>query len=405
VDVKRFQSAEFGEPYRDRATGWDFWAFRPVPIPREFALTAETVLALSTADMALGRLAGAGRQVHDPDIFLRPYLTREAVASSRIEGTQASLSDVFQADASDEEATNPDVREVQNYRRAMEVGLAELAARPLVGSVVCEIHRVLMQAVRGEQRRPGEFRETPVWIGSPTDAAETAVFVPPLPREMLLAWRDWEEFANSEPRLPKLVQCAFLHYQFETIHPFGDGNGRLGRLLIVFYLVHRAALPAPLLYISSYFERNRRDYYDRLQAVRERGEMQEWLQFFLTAVAAQADDGIVRAELMHDLRERYRADLAGSRSRAVEVVDLLFENPILSARRVADRLGVTVQGAHRLVRQLEERGWLDAIGSLGRGGRAYWVATEILDAISDPRESEAPPVPRQLTVSPPTGDA
>jgi Fic family protein len=309
-------------------------------------------------------------------------MTREALASSRIEGTQASLSDVFQAEASDEVPLSSDVQEVANYIAAMDVGLQ--SDLPFVGRAVQEIHERLMHGIRGESKRPGEFRTRPVWIGSPTDDPETAVFVPPLPNEVTAAWRDWEEFANSEPRMPKLIQCAFLHYQFETIHPFFDGNGRLGRLLIVFYLVKRARLQRPLLYLSSYLEQNRREYYDRLQSVRERGELQEWFQFFLTAVAVQADDAIQRAERLYDLRENYRGELAGSRTRAVEVVDLLFENPVVTARRVATRLGASHQGALNLLRQLEALGWLTNLGTFGRGGRTYWMASDVFSAMSEP---------------------
>jgi cell filamentation protein, protein adenylyltransferase len=237
----------------------------------------------------LGRLVGAGRQLPDPHIFVRPYVTREALASSRIEGTVASLPDVLQAEATPETPATGDIREVLNYMAAMDQGLSHLPELPLVHRVVTDIHAVLLSDVRVRSRAPGQFRREPVWIGSPTsDSPEASVYVPPFPAEMLEAWRDWEEFANTEPRLPKLVQCALLHYQFETIHPFLDGNGRIGRLLIVLFLLHRAFLPAPLLYISAYLEEFRRDYYERLQGVRERGEMQEWLQFFFSAVAVQA---------------------------------------------------------------------------------------------------------------------
>jgi Fic family protein len=382
MDETRFLDASFGAPYR--SIGWSYSAFDPAPIPRSLELNTESVLALSIADAALGRLAGAGRQLHDPNLFVRPYITREALASSRIEGTQASLSEVFQADASDEGVTL-DVREVWNYRAAMEDGLTALATEPIAGRLVRQIHGVLLQGVRGEGRNPGEFRDTPVWIGSPTDTPENAVYVPPFRPEMLEAWRDWEEFANSRPRIPILVQCALLHYQFETIHPFFDGNGRLGRLLIVFFLIERGLLPAPLLYISSFLEENRREYYERLQSVRERGQIQEWLQFFLTAVSVQAEDAGARVETLVDLRESYRAQLAGSRSRAVEVVDLLFANPIIAARRVQQTLGVTNQGAHNLIRQLEQRGWLRQLPTVGRGGRNLWLAPEVFAAVEEPR--------------------
>lgn len=387
MDPDRFVNHDYGEPYRDPVTGWDYWAFRPKPIPRQLDLESETVLALSAADAALGRLVGAGRQLPDPHVFVRPYVTREALASSRIEGTVASLSDVLQAEATPEAPATGDVREVLNYMNAMDRGLTHLPDLPLVHRVVTDIHGVLLADVRGRSRAPGRFRTEPVWFGSPTtDAPETSVYVPPFPREMLEAWRDWEDFANAstQPRLPKLVQCALLHYQFETIHPFLDGNGRIGRLLIVLFLLHRAFLPAPLLYTSAYLEEHRRDYYERLQAVREQGEMQEWLRFFFAAVSVQAEDATARAETLVDLREKYRAELAGSRSRAPEVVDLFFANPFLTARRVQTALGISNQGAHSLLRQLEQRGWLQRMGTIGRGGRNYWNAHEIFDVVSDP---------------------
>ena len=371
VNAVDFRDTTFGELYQP--LGSDYSAFRPASMPRALILEPETVMALSLADAALGRLAGAGRQLHDPSMFLRPYMTREALASSRIEGTQASLSEVLQADANEEPSptanVTANVREVWNYRAAMEAGVRQLPELPLVRRAVCDIHGVLLRGVRGETRQAGAFRKRPVWIGSPTDSPENAIFVPPFEPEMLKAWRDWEQFANTNVRLPILVQCALLHYQFETIHPFLDGNGRLGRLLIVFFLIHRGVLPAPLLYLSAYLEEYRREYYERLQAVRERAEVQEWLQFFLTAVAVQAEDAVARAEHLHDLREEYRSQLAGSRSRAVEVVDLLFVNPFITVRRVANLLGVTAQGASNLIRQLEARGWLEMVGQFGRGGR------------------------------------
>lgn len=400
VNETEFRDSTFGELYR--AVGADFSAFKPAKMPRALILDPETVLALSSADAALGRLAGAGRQLHDPAMFLRPYITREALASSRIEGTQASLSEVLQADANEERSSTANVtanvREVWNYRAAMETGLRQLPDLPLVRRMVCDIHGVLLRGARGEAKQAGAFRNSPVWIGSPTDSPETAIFVPPFESEMLVAWRDWEQFANSTVRLPILIQCALLHYQFETIHPFLDGNGRVGRLLIVFFLIHRGVLPAPLLYISSYLEEYRREYYERLQAVRERAAIQEWLQFFLTAVAVQAEDAVARAEHLHDLREQYRSQLAGSRSRAVEVVDLLFVNPFVTVRRVANLLGVTPQGASNLIRQLEERGWLEMVGQFGRGGRNNWVAPDIFDAMSDPAPPRRPD-PLILTIS------
>ena len=379
-----YKAPEIGVPRRGVGR-WGFWYFCPQPLPRVLDLAADTVMALSSADTALGRLAGVARLLRDPHLLVRPYVTREALASSRIEGTQASLSEVFQAVASGGSSPDSNVREVENYIRAMETGLRLLETLPISNRVLRAIHATLLQDVRGRERRPGEFRDTPVWIGSPTDTPENATFVPPLAGEMQDALADWERFANEAPRLPMLVRCALLHYQFETIHPFLDGNGRLGRLLIVFFLMQQGRLPAPLLYLSSYLEDHRLEYYERLQAVRERGELQEWIQFFLTAVAEQAEDAVERAEQLVDLRERYRVALAGSRSRAAEVVDLIMENPIISSHTIQQRLQVTNQGAHNLILQLERRGWIERLGRFGRGGRQFWVAPAVFDALNRPR--------------------
>jgi len=362
---------------------WGFYRFVPEPVPRNLALDTETILALSAADTALGRLAGAGRLLPNPHLLVNPYMTREAVASSRIEGTQASLSEVLEANATGRSTPGTDVREVQNYIAAFNAGLNLMRSMPLCLRLIREVHEVLMQGVRGQERRPGEFRTTPNWIGSPTDTPENASFVPPLPDEMGPLLDDLERFLNEEARLPTLVRCGLAHYQFETIHPFLDGNGRLGRLLAVFYLVQRDLLPQPLLYLSAYFEAHRGDYYDRLQLAREKGELQEWLQFFLTAVAVQATDAIERAERLADIRERYRRTLASTRSRAPEVVELLMANPFITVRNVQEDLGVTQPGALNLLRGLERRGWLREMGTIGRGGRTVWVAPEVLSVIAD----------------------
>lgn len=290
---------------------------------------------------------------------------------------------MLEANATGRSAPGSDVREVQNYIAAFNAGLQLLRSMPLCLRLIREVHATLMEGVRGQERRPGEFRTTPNWIGSPTDTPENATFVPPLPDEMSPALDDLERFLNEDVRLPALVRCALAHYQFETIHPFLDGNGRLGRLLAVFYLVQQDLLPQPLLYLSAYFETHRGDYYDRLQAVRERGQLQEWLQFFLTAVAVQATDAIERAERLADLREGYRQALASSRSRASEVVELLMANPFVTVRNVQAALSITQPGALNLLRGIEKRGWLRDMGTIGRGGRSVWVAEEVLSVIAD----------------------
>jgi Fic family protein len=382
VKPDQFTAPEFGRVTKKPGDRWAFWYFQPASMPRDLVMAPRTVLALSKADAALGRLSGVGRLIKDPSILVEPYLTREAVASSRIEGTQASLSDVFRAEAGARVDEDDDVQEVVNYQRALYRGIALLEKLPISGRLILEVHKVLLSGVRGQEKYPGEFRRTPVWIGSPTDSPDTAAFVPPLPEHVGDALADWERFVNETDGLPVLVVCALMHYQFETIHPFLDGNGRVGRLLIMLLLIERKVLELPLLYISAYMEQNRREYYDRLQAVRERGEIQEWLQYFLTAVHRQASDAEARAGKLVDLREEYRARLQRKKSRVIEVAELLFANPFVTVKRVENALAVTNQGARNLIDSLEKSGILRKAGASGRGGRVFWVADDVFEAIN-----------------------
>src|SRR5712691_7859702 len=262
-----------------------YYAFHPAPVPRKLKLQTELVLALSEADQALGRLTSLGRLLPNPHILIRPYLRRYAVASTRIEVTQSSLSDVLSAEAQLLVETE-DQREVLNYVRAFEHGLNRLPSPPLSKRLIREMHAELLAGGRGEGATPGEFRRSQNWLGGTNPS--NALFVPP-PVDLLEdALDDFEAFLHDELRIPLLVRCALAHFQFETIHPFLDGNGRLGRLLIVFYLIERGAIGQPLLYLSAYFERNRDEYVACLQGVRERGDLDAWLSFFLRGVATQA---------------------------------------------------------------------------------------------------------------------
>jgi Fic family protein len=343
-------------------------------------------MLLSDADAALGRLAGAGRLLPDPHLLVNAYITREAVASSRIEGTQASVTEVFDATVTGTSA-RADIQEVRNYIVALEHGLCRLSdGFPVSLRLIREMHGILLTDVRGQERTPGEFRRSQNWISSPDNRPETARFVPPTVDEMWKALDDWEKYLHdAAPQLPLLIRCALLHYQFETIHPFLDGNGRLGRLFIILYLVVWGRLPAPLLYISSYFDQRKGDYYDRLQHVRERGEIKEWLDFFLRGVAGQAIDAIGRAEVLADLRERYRLALQGSRSRAIEVADMLFANPVITVRAVQDRLRISQPGAANLLNTLTASGIVKRVGE-GPGTRHRWYADEILRVLDPQRD-------------------
>jgi Fic family protein len=354
----------------------------PALVPRALTLAPETIMLLSEADAALGRLAGAGRLLPDPHLLVNAYMTREAVASSRIEGTQASVTEVFDA-AVTGKPPREDVQEVRNYIQALRHGLSRLdGGFPISLRLIREMHNRLLTGVRGQERTPGEFRQTQNWISSPDNQPRTARFVPPTVAEMWQALDDWEKYIHDEqPKLPLLIRCALLHYQFETIHPFLDGNGPLGRLFIILYLVSLGRLPTPLLYISSYFDQRKDEYYDRLQFVRERGEITEWLNFFLAGIAGQATDAVARAEELADHREQYRLRLQGSRSRAIEVVDLLFANPIMTVRAVQDVLGVSQPGATNLLRTLASVGIVEEVGE-GPGIRHRWFAEDILRVLA-----------------------
>lgn len=384
MDRTRYTDQTFGRVVRTPGPhGYE--AYLPAPMPRSLQLGEDVVAALSEADRALGRLAGAGRLLPNPHLLVQPYLAREALASSQIEGTQASLSDVLEIGAEGEESSDRDVREVQNYIAAFEVGRALLSDLPLSLRLLRAMHERLLRGVRGAERDPGHFRTTQNWIGPPGCGLADAVFVPPPHGEpMWDALTDWERYLNDdEVRIPPLVVAALAHYQLETIHPFVDGNGRLGRLIITLFLIERGELPEPLLYLSPYFERDRGRYYSHLQAVRERGALQEWLVYFLQGVALQARDALTRVERLVDLQARYRELMVADRSQAGAIIDLLFASPFATTRRVMEALDVTNQGANNLLRRLEQLGVVVVARRRGRGGRITWLAPDILAAIAD----------------------
>lgn len=380
VDAERYADTRFGRPVAT-VGAHGYVAFHPSPIPRSVEISPENLLRLADAEAALGRLAGAGRLLPHPQLLVGPYLRREAVSSTRIEGTQASLAEVFDAEASDL-PLGPDVEEVINYVRAMEAGLRRLSTLPVSTRLIREMHAVILAGVRGRERQPGELRTTQNWIGPPGATITTATFVPPPPEEVGALLDDLERFVHEPPETPPLVQAALLHYQFETIHPFLDGNGRLGRLLVVFFLVVRDRLPEPLLYLSPYFEARRDRYYDALQGVRERGDFDRWLALFLDAVCAQAADAVTRAERLTDLREQYRVEVQTStRGAANQVVDLAFEQPVLTARAVERRLTITRPAALNALRHLADLGILVEVPA-GPRGRLRWRAESILTVLT-----------------------
>ncbi len=381
MDPQRYASTPFGEARRTIGPH-GYVAYFPAPIPRAVELPASTTRLLADAEASLGRLAGVGRFLPSPNLLVRPYLLREALSSTRIEGTRATMAEVFEVDASGE-TPNPDVEEVVAYMDALGWGLEQVDSLPLGTRLMRGMHRRLMAGVRGRGRTPGELRTTQNWIEAPSSTIETADFVPPPPEELPGLLTDWERFANEDAEMPLLIRNALLHSQFETIHPFLDGNGRLGRLLLVFFLVSRGRLPAPLLYLSAYLERDRQRYYGALQSVQETGDAMPWIEMFLIAVETQASDAVWRAERIIELRERYRGMAATmGTANGLALVDLVCENPLVTTRLVEERLGVSRPTAVRLLRQLEQRGVLSE-GRSGLRGQRRYVAPELMEAVTD----------------------
>ncbi len=358
-------------------------AFVPDPLPPALVWTPALVSALSDADRAVGRLAGEGGRLPSPHVLIRPFVRREAVLSSRIEGTQATLGELLAAEAGAVVSRSPaDLREVANYVVALEYGIKRLLKLPLSLRLVRELHARLMEGVRGDQATPGEFRRSQNWIGPPGCTLSNATYVPPPPSEMMNCLGAWEKFLHVT-NLPPLVQVGLVHSQFEAIHPFLDGNGRIGRLLITLYLVERGILPTPLLYLSAFFEATRRDYYDRLLAVTERGEWEAWIEYFLNGVAHQAEDALNRAERINTLLEKWRMAVAGSSSKVpAALVDQLAENPYWTIKRLAQRLEVAYTTAQRAMERLESLGILTETTD-ARRGRVY-CATAILKILEEP---------------------
>ena len=384
MDATRFVNSAFGSATREPGKKDAFVYYLPKPIPRRLDLPGTVVTSLSEADAALGHLQGLGMLITDPSLLIGPYLRREALASSRIEGTQASLSDVFQAEV-DADARNDDTAEVHRYLQATRQAYELAKTLPITQRLVLQVHETLLTGVRGEEKSPGEFRRSPVWVGRAGATPDNATFVPPLPQHLGDLLADWERFVNDDGRdLPALIQAALMHYQFETIHPFLDGNGRIGRLLINLLLMERNRLPLPLLYLSNYFETHRDEYYERLQAVRESADLEGWLMFFLEAVRAQADDAVARSRRLISIREKYYADAIKERSSLPRLVDIIVRNPFVTVKSVQDTLELTNQGARNVIKNAESRGWLRTLGTHGRGGRERWYSPEIFEVIEMP---------------------
>lgn len=366
-------------------------AFVPDPLPPNVLWDGQMVSLLSTADRALGRLAGVGQTLPNPHLLIGSFKRREAVLSSRIEGTQASMDDLLLFEAAPTvQPRVPDVREVWNYVRALEHGLDRQKNLPMSKRLMREMHGILLEGVRGQEHTTGEFRRSQNWIGPPGCSLADATFVPPPPSEMCEAIDALETYLHEPSTLPPLVRLAVIHYQFEAIHPFLDGNGRIGRLMITLLLCMEGNLPGPLLYLSAYFERHRSEYYAGLLNVSCDGQWTEWITFFLRGVAEEAMDGVDRATRLLVLRERYREAFHSARSPALllKLIDELFGAPAMTAARAAEVLRVTPSTAQRNIDKLVRSGILRE--TTGRKRYRVFLADEIIRVLSEQR-LPAPP--------------
>ena len=378
MNPEAFKNSTAGKCVRT-ATCSPYWAYVPNSLPPKIEVDWELVNLLSEADSKLGELSSAGQLLPNVHLLIRPlFIRREAVTSSRIENTQSGLEDLFFFEA-DETESSPvsDVREILNYVRAMEYGIKQLENLPISSQLICSIHGVLMRGVRGEGATPGLLRTTQNWIGSPGCDPADATYVPPPVPEMKQCFSDLERYLHTNAKEPALIQCALVHYQFEAIHPFVDGNGRIGRLLITFMLLKKKLLSQPLLYLSDFFERYRNEYYRLLLNVSQKGDWKAWLTFFLNGVRQQSEDALSTIQKLIDLQKRYRSLATGRRVPKVvnHLIDYLFVNPIISISALSKAWEVHFPTVQRGVDYLIEKGILREITG-GRRNRLF-VADEI----------------------------
>lgn len=362
-------------------------SFVPNPLPPEIVYDAELQELVANSHLLLGKLAGIGKLLPNPHLLIQPYLRREAVLSSRIEGTEASLSDLFIFEAVGEEPTHETfkrVREVRNYVHALEISLnAVRQGKPISLELIKNAHKRLLYRVRGQERHPGTFRTVQNWIGPLRQPIKYARYVPPPAGYLDIVLKNLEDFWRGAPhQIPTLVQCAVAHYQFEAIHPFVDGNGRIGRLLIVLQLCEKKILPQPLLYVSAYFERNKQEYVDRMLAVSQKSDWEGWVKFFLRAVCAQAEDTITTVEKLLKLSESYERRLRRNKAtkNASRLKEHLFSNPYITAGNASQYLGVSFVTAQRAIDCLIQNGVLRAADSRKRN--RVFLAREILSILN-----------------------
>jgi len=378
-----FRDPKVGKAIRTQS---GYWTFIPASLPPDIAWTTPLISALSDADRELSKLTTLAGNFPFPRLLTRPFMRREAVLSSRIEGTRASLADLYKYESSQMTFLEPadDVREVHNYVLASDYGLERLSSLPVSLRLIRELHAKLMEDVRGGNLTPGKFRKTQNWIGAAGSTIETATYVPPPVDEMQSALGDFEKFIHADTDIPTLIRAGMIHYQFEAIHPFLDGNGRVGRLLIMLLLHEWDVLSQPLLNLSAYFERYRQEYYDHLLAVSQHGKWEEWLRFFLRGISAQAQDSVFRMTRLQEIRTKYEALAQADRNtpRMSAVIDFIFSRPILTLKQLETALDIPYMAAKRYVEKLVEADVLRE--TTGYARNRVFLAHEIFQAMENP---------------------
>ncbi|MBP9663259.1 MAG: Fic family protein [Pyrinomonadaceae bacterium] len=364
----------------------DYDAYIPADLPPSLDPSWSLGQKISDADRALSELAGVSRTLPNPHLFINSFLRREAVLSSRIEGTQASLSELFFFEAAGQQQPHSDVQEVANYVNALNYAINRLNELPLSVRLLCEIHERLMSGVRGDEARltPGQLRRSQNWIGRSGSSLSSATYVPPPPEEMHRGLGELEKYFHAASDLPHLVRLAMIHYQFEAIHPFLDGNGRVGRLLITLWLLKEGLLSQPVLYLSAFFERTRDEYYRLLLAVSQKGVWQEWIEYFMFGVAEQSRDAIERAKQIIDLWLFYRQRFQNERQSVsmLRLLDEIIAVPVITYRKAEQILGVTPRAARQNVDKLVEAGLVYEVTQRSR--YKIFAASEIISILDAP---------------------
>ena len=389
MDVERFRNSPVGRLVPITAIEGDHTyaheAFVPNPLPNELHLSQETWALVTEATEALGRLDGAANRLPNPYLLVRPALTKEAVSTSALEGTYAPIEEVFQAELLDEADLTASTAEVRNYVLAAEHGLELITTLPIARRVVTSVHGTLMRGSRGEYAEIGTFRERQNWIGTRRGQPVTeSLFVPPPPGEELQGGIDeWERWVNDDAvRLPILIKVALAHYQFEALHPFIDGNGRVGRLLIVLTLVESGDLRVPLLNVSPFLERARDEYIDHLRSVSETGDFEPWVEFFARAIKAQSEEALTKADALVEAREQIMRRLheASVRGVALRIAEDLVGSPFVTPTRASEKFDVTYETANSAIARLEKHGVIRE--ATGRNYARVFMSPEIVEIVS-----------------------